>query len=80
MDLKGFNHYKKSTWSYFDLESDRRPVPHCEEVPVPEFSELPDIFMEHVEFYEELESSASKNSEVYLKVVHRFQSNLSRRS
>ena len=36
IDLKNFNH-KKKTWIYFDLESARRAVPHCEDVPVLQF-------------------------------------------
>ena len=59
MDLKGFNRHKKKTWNYPYLQSACRPVPHCEEVPAPEFSDLPDVFMEYDEFHEELESSAS---------------------
>ena len=56
---KEFNCQKKKIWNYPDLESARRPVPHCEEVPVPEFSNLPDVFMEYDEFHKEVESSAS---------------------
>ena len=57
VDLKGFNRHKKNSWNYPDLESARLPVPHCEEVPVPEF--VPDIPMGYDEFHEEVESSAS---------------------
>ena len=59
---QGFNRHKKKTWNYSDLESARRPVPHCEEVPIPEFNDLPDVFMECDEFHEEVESSASDSS------------------
>ena len=34
--IKGFNCHRKSNWNYPDLECARRPVPYCEEVPVPE--------------------------------------------
>ena len=34
-------------------------MPHCEKVPVPEFNDLHDLFMEYDEFYEEVENSAS---------------------
>ena len=54
VDLKGFNRFKKNSWNYPDLESARLPVPHCEEVPVPEFSDLPDISMGYDEFHEEV--------------------------
>ena len=63
VDLKGFIRYKKKTWNYPDLGSARRPVPHCEEVPVPEFIDLPDVFMEYNGFREEVESSASDSGE-----------------
>ena len=41
--MKGFNRFKKSTWIYPDLESARRPVLHCDEIHVPEFTHLPDL-------------------------------------
>ena len=61
VNLKGFNRHKKNSWNYPDLESARLPVPHCEEVPVPEFSDLPDISMgyDEFQFHKEVESSAS---------------------
>ena len=59
MDLEGFNHHKKKTLNYLDLKSARRPVPHCEEVPVPEFNDLLHVFMEYNEFHEKVKSSAS---------------------
>ena len=42
VDLKGFNRHKKKLWIYPNLESARRPVPHCEDIPVPQFSHLPE--------------------------------------
>ena len=42
VDLKGFNRHKKKSWIYPDLESARRPVPHCEYIPVSQFSHLPE--------------------------------------
>ena len=38
-------------------------MPHCEEVPVPEFSDLPDESMEYDECHQEVESSASDSGE-----------------
>ena len=63
-----------------DLESDRRRVSHCEKAPLPEFSDLPDVFMEYDEFYEEIESSASDGGGSVFEIVHQFQSNSNRRS
>ena len=57
--LKGFIRHKKNTWNYPDLKSARRPVPHCEEISVPKFSDLPNICKENNECLEEVESSAS---------------------
>ena len=59
VDLKGFNRHKKKTWNYPVLESARRPVPHYVEVPVPEFSDLPELSMDYHEFHQEVESSAN---------------------
>ena len=58
------------------MESARQPVPHCKKVSLPEFSELPDVFMDYDEFHEEVESSASdSDGMVCLKVVYQFHSN-----
>ena len=43
MNMSGWNRHKKNSWYYPDLESARRPVPHCEEVPIPVFSSLPKL-------------------------------------
>ena len=34
VDMTGWNQRKKKNWHYPDIESARRPVPHCTEVPV----------------------------------------------
>ena len=47
VNLKRLNRHKKKTWNYPNLQSARRPVSHCEEVPVPEFSDLPDVSMDY---------------------------------
>ena len=59
VDLNGFNCHKKSIWNYPDSECVWQLGPHCEEVPVPKFSDLPDITMEYDEFQEKVKSSAS---------------------
>ena len=46
LDLKEFNRHKKKTKNYPNLESARQPVPYYEEVPLPEFNDLPDLSME----------------------------------
>ena len=41
VDMSRWNQRKKKDWYYPDIESARRPIPHCAEVP--EFTSLPDI-------------------------------------
>ena len=43
VNMSGWNRHKKNSWYYLDLESARRPVPHCEELPIPVFSSLPKL-------------------------------------
>ena len=79
VNLKGFNRHKKKTSNYPNLESARQLVPHCEEVPVPEFNDLPHLFVEYDQFSEEVESSAiDSNGSVFQSSL--FQSNSSRKS
>ncbi|KAK3888050.1 hypothetical protein Pcinc_007840 [Petrolisthes cinctipes] len=41
--MSGCNRHKKKSWHYPDIESARRPVPHCSDVPVPVCTSLPDL-------------------------------------
>ena len=43
VNMSGWNRHKKNSWYYLDLESARRLVLHCEEVPIPVFSSLPKL-------------------------------------
>ena len=43
VNIYGFNGYKKRKWEYSDLKSARRPVLHCESIPVPVFTLLPQL-------------------------------------
>lgn len=43
IDVTGINRKNRSSLKYPDLEITRRPVAHCDEIPVPVFGELPDI-------------------------------------
>ena len=47
VNIKGLNRNNKSSWTYLDLESARRPVPHPEEVIVPNFNQMPELPMEY---------------------------------
>ena len=57
INLTGINRKNQSSLKYPDLESARRPVPHCDDIPVPVFAELPELSDE--EF-----SSVEDNEEV----------------
>ena len=43
VDVTGINRKNRGSLKYSDLQSARRPVTHCDEIPVPIFGELPDI-------------------------------------
>ena len=43
VDVTGINRKNQDSLKYPDLQSARRPVAHCDEIPVPIFGELPDI-------------------------------------
>ena len=43
VDVTGINRKNWYSLKYPDLQSARRPVAHCDEIPVPIFGELPDI-------------------------------------
>ena len=43
VDVSGINRKNRGSLKYPDLQSARRPVAHCDAIPVPLFGELPDI-------------------------------------
>ena len=43
VDMSGWSQRKKKDWYYPDIESARRPIPHCAEAPIPVFTSLPDL-------------------------------------
>ena len=43
VDVTGINRKNRGSLKYPDLQSARRPMAHCDEIPVPIFGELPDI-------------------------------------
>lgn len=53
-DMRGFNKQKKATWVYPSLDSAIRPVLHCDELPVPTFTVLPELEEEVVEECEDV--------------------------
>ena len=65
VDMSEWNQQKKKDWYYPNIESARRPIPHCAEVPV--FTSLPDlpadeILLEAINDTDSSESSISSSS------------------
>jgi len=58
VDVTGINRKNRGSLKYPDLQSARRPVAHCDEIPVPICGELPDISDEDVSSVEEHEEEA----------------------
>ena len=63
VDVKGFNRAKKKMCVYPDLESARRPVLHCEEVPIVNLNHLHDQSMEFDFLQEDLDTNSGDNNE-----------------
>ena len=55
INLAGINRKNRSSPKYPDLQSARRPLAHCDQIPVPVFGELPDISDEDSSCVEENE-------------------------
>ena len=55
INLSGINRKNRSSLKYPDLQPARRPVAHCDEIPVHVFGELPDISDEDSSAVEENE-------------------------
>ena len=60
--MTGWNQRKKKNWYYPDIESARRPVPHCTEVPVPVFTFLPDLTADETLLEAREDSNSSCNN------------------
>ena len=58
VDVTGINRKNRGSLKYPDLQSARRPVAHCDEIPVPICGELPDTADEDVSSVEEHEEEA----------------------
>ena len=62
VNVKGINGNNRSKWTYPDLDSARRPVPHSGDIPIPEFSCLPELSEEEQETAE-IESCTDQNDD-----------------
>ena len=60
--MSGWNSHTKNSWYYLDLESARRPVPHCEEIPIPVFSSWPKLVSDDDLFAETEEVNSDDNN------------------
>ena len=69
VDVTGINRKNRGSLKHPDLQSARRPVAHCDEIPLPIFGELPDISDEDASSVE-----GREDEEVILKddVPHPF--------
>ena len=61
LNVKGFNRKNKQHIKYFNLDSTLRPVEHCEEVPMPEFTGSPDI---HDEILSEVSTTDEEGTDM----------------
>ena len=79
VNIKDFNRIRKSTCFYPDLESARRPVLHCDEIPEPEFTHLPDLEInESMMDCPESETLVATVVQVSMKVLLTLKSNLTK--
>ena len=63
VDMSGWNQRKKKDWYYPDIESARRPIPHCTEVPVLVFTSLPNLTADEM-LLEAMDDTDSSNSSI----------------
>ena len=63
VDMSGWNQRKKKDWYYLDIESARRPIPHCAEVPIPVFTFLPGLTADEM-LREDMNNTDSSNSSI----------------
>ena len=63
VDMSKWNQRNKKNWYYPDIESVRRLIPHCAEVPVPVFTSLPDLTADEMPL-EAMDGSNSSNSSI----------------
>ena len=57
VDMSGWNQHKKKSWHYPSIDSAIRPVAHCNKVPIPVFTSLPDLIPN------ELDLKTAKNND-----------------
>lgn len=65
VNVSGINRKNRHKWTYPDLPSARRPVPHSEEIPIPIFQTLPDISKEEFELFENISHSTDDSDSDY---------------
>ena len=61
VDMSGWNQRKKKDWYCPDIESARRPIPHCDEVPV--FTSLADLAADEM-LLEAMDDTYSSDSSI----------------
>ena len=72
IDLNGINRKNRGIVKYLDLHSARRPVAHCDEIPVPICKELPDVSHEDVSSIEVQEEEKGADVDFEYDTRQRF--------
>ena len=49
LDVSGWNKHKKKSWHYLNIDSAIRPAAHCDGVPIPIFTSLPDLILDELD-------------------------------
>ena len=63
VDMSEWNQRKKKDWCYPDIQSARRSIPHCAEVPVPVFASLPHLTADEM-LLEAMDNTDSSDSSI----------------
>ena len=63
VDMSGWTQRKKKDCYHPDIESARRPIPHCTEIPVPVFTLFPDLTADEM-LLEAMDDTDSSNSSI----------------
>ena len=67
ISIQGINQNNRRKWTYPDLESARRPIPHSDEVPVPAFDHPPELTKSSDEINSHVDASISYSNESQLE-------------
>jgi hypothetical protein len=63
VNIIGINSKNRSKWSYPDLASARRPIPHSDDLPVPKYCQLPELAPDESDVPDSFEGNKSGDSD-----------------